>query len=123
MVIFIDDILIYFVTQKEHKDHLKIVLPVLQEKKLFAKLSKCDSWMTKVKFLGHFISKWGVEGDLSKVEIVINWERPKNNQTHSKGSSVPLGFRVWAKFYRVEGKINHRLLDPNKPYEFFCDAS
>ena len=40
MVVFINDILIYSKTEEEHAEHLKIVLQVLKEKKLFAKLSK-----------------------------------------------------------------------------------
>ncbi|XP_050918531.1 uncharacterized mitochondrial protein AtMg00860-like [Lathyrus oleraceus] len=57
---------------------MRIVLPVLQEKQLFAKLSKCEFWMNEVRFLRYVISKGGVSVDPSKVEAVINWKRPKN---------------------------------------------
>jgi hypothetical protein len=41
--VFIDDIFVYSKTQlEEHAEHLRIVLKTLQEKKLYAKLSKCD---------------------------------------------------------------------------------
>ncbi|XP_050890368.1 uncharacterized protein LOC127095768 [Lathyrus oleraceus] len=78
VVIFIDDILIYSRTPQEHGGHLRIVLSVLQEKRLFAKLSKCEFWKNEVNFLGHVISQGGVSVDPSKVEAVINWEIPKN---------------------------------------------
>jgi hypothetical protein len=42
VVVFIDDILVYFATHKDHEEHLKTVLSILREKKLFAKLKKCD---------------------------------------------------------------------------------
>ena len=42
VVIFIDDILIYSRTQKEHVEHPRLVLGVLREKQLYAKLSKCE---------------------------------------------------------------------------------
>ncbi|XP_016192581.1 uncharacterized protein LOC107633473 [Arachis ipaensis] len=40
-------------TVKEHDEHLRIVLQILKERKLYAKLSKCEFWKEKVKFLGH----------------------------------------------------------------------
>jgi hypothetical protein len=57
---------------------LKTVLNVLRKKQLFAKLKKCEFWMEKVSFLGHVISKDGIVVDPSKVEAVVNWERPTN---------------------------------------------
>ena len=42
---FIDDILIYSKSRKEHEEHLRIVLEVLREKKLYAKFSKCEFWL------------------------------------------------------------------------------
>ena len=42
VVVFIDYILVYSKDAQEHEQHLKIVLQTLREKKLYAKLSKCD---------------------------------------------------------------------------------
>ena len=48
----IDDILIYSKSRKEHEEHLKIVLEMLREKRLYAKFSKCEFWLDSVSFLG-----------------------------------------------------------------------
>jgi hypothetical protein len=42
IVVFIDDILIYSQNEKEHEEHLKMVLQRLWEHQLYAKLSKCE---------------------------------------------------------------------------------
>ena len=56
VVVFIDDILVYSKDAQEHEQHLRLVLQILREKKLFAKLSKCDFWLKEVSFLGYIVS-------------------------------------------------------------------
>jgi hypothetical protein len=41
VIVFLDDILIYSKLKEEHEKHLKMVLQVLKEHQLYAKLSKC----------------------------------------------------------------------------------
>jgi len=65
-------------TQEEHSKQLRLVLGVLREKQLYAKLSKCEFWMDEVQFLGHVISAQGIAVDPTKVKIVIKWESPKS---------------------------------------------
>ena len=48
MVVFIDDIFIYSKSEKEHEEHLKIVLQALQEHQLYAKFSKHDFFKDKI---------------------------------------------------------------------------
>ncbi|XP_058211690.1 uncharacterized mitochondrial protein AtMg00860-like [Rhododendron vialii] len=78
VVVFVDDILIYSPTEEEHQSHLTIVLELLREHQLYAKLSKCEFWLSEVKFLGHVVSKGGVSVDPGKIESIMNWQRPKN---------------------------------------------
>ena len=56
VVVFIDDILVYSKNEEEHKEHLRLVLGKLREHQLYAKFSKCEFWLKKVRFLGHVIS-------------------------------------------------------------------
>ena len=46
VLIFVDDILIYFKKQEENKEHLRIVLEMLRKHQLYAKFSKCDFFKT-----------------------------------------------------------------------------
>ncbi|GJZ50909.1 putative nucleotidyltransferase, ribonuclease H [Tanacetum coccineum] len=63
-------------TREEHEDHLRIVLEILHQKKLYAKFSKCDFWLGQVAFLGHIVSADGITMDPSKVEAITKWPRP-----------------------------------------------
>jgi hypothetical protein len=73
VLVFIDDILIYSKNEREHVEHLRIVLQSLRDHKLYAKFSKCEFWLDSLKFLGHNISKEGISVDHSKVQEVMDW--------------------------------------------------
>ncbi|KAD4385967.1 hypothetical protein E3N88_26136 [Mikania micrantha] len=76
VIVFIDDILVYSKSKKEHEEHLRAVLEILRQKKLYAKFSKCDFWLDKVAFLGHVISAEGIMMDLKQVEAITKWPTP-----------------------------------------------
>ena len=78
VVVFVDDILIYYETEEDHEDHLRVVLQNLRDHQLYAKFSKCEFWLTEVRFLGHVVSASSVSVDPEKVEAVMSWERPKS---------------------------------------------
>jgi Reverse transcriptase (RNA-dependent DNA polymerase) len=42
IMVYIDDILIFSRTEEDHFRHVKLILARLRQRKLFAKLSKCD---------------------------------------------------------------------------------
>ena len=57
---------------------MRSVLHLLRDHQLYTKFSKCEFWLTEVRFLGHMVSVSGVSVDLEKVEVVMSWERPKS---------------------------------------------
>jgi len=78
VVVLIDDILVYSKSGEKHAEHLRVVLQVLREKRLFAMLSKCEFWLREVSFLGHVNSKGGIAVDPTKVDAVMQWKSPKS---------------------------------------------
>ena len=69
VVVFIDDILVCFKSEKEHK----IVLQILQQEELYAKLRKCKFWLENLAFLGHIVLREGTSVDPSKIQVVKDW--------------------------------------------------
>ena len=78
VIVFIDDILIYSRSEKDHIQHLRELLGLLRKEKLYAKFSKCAFWLREVQFLGHVINKDGISVDPKKVKAVMQWNRPTN---------------------------------------------
>ena len=59
--------------------HLRIVLQLLRDHQLYAKFSKCEFWLTEVRFLGHVVSVSRVSVDPEKVEAMMSRERSNVN--------------------------------------------
>ncbi|KAJ0627217.1 putative nucleotidyltransferase, Ribonuclease H [Helianthus annuus] len=76
VIVFIDDILVYSKSKEEHEYHLRTVLEILRQKKLYAKFSKCEFWLDQVAFLGHVVSAEGISMDPAKVEAITKWPTP-----------------------------------------------
>ena len=76
VVVFIGDILVFSKTEREHAEHLRLVLQKLREHKLHAKRSKCEFWLKEVSFQGHVVSNGGIAVDPSKVKDVLDWKPP-----------------------------------------------
>jgi hypothetical protein len=78
VIVFLDDILVYSKSKEEHEKHLRMVLQVLREHKLYAKLSKCIFYQKKIHYLGNIISIAGIEVDPENIEVIRGWPTPKN---------------------------------------------
>ncbi|GJV09979.1 putative reverse transcriptase domain-containing protein [Tanacetum coccineum] len=77
VIVFIDDILIYSKSKKEHEGHLRQILKLLKKEELYAKFSKCEFWIPRVQFLGHVIDCQGIHVDPAKIESIKDWASPK----------------------------------------------
>nr|GEY98122.1 hypothetical protein [Tanacetum cinerariifolium] len=71
VIVFIDDILIYSKSEKEHEGYLNFILKMLKEEELVAKFSKCEFWLSKVQFLGHVIDSKGIHGEKAEAAFQL----------------------------------------------------
>ena len=92
-IVYLDDILIYSKSRKEHTQHVRMVLERLRKHKLYVNLKKCEFDTTEVGFVGFIVRPDGVAMEPSRVDAVRGWEEPKTRRE----LQVFLGF---ANFYR-----------------------
>ena len=118
VVVFIDDILVYSKDRESHDTHLRVVSEILRKEQLYAKLSKCEFWLTEVSFLGHIVSKEGIRVDPKKIEVVVEWKPPKN-VTEIRSFLGPVGYyRRFVKGFSMIAALMTRLLQKNVKYEW-----
>jgi len=78
VVVYLDNILIFTKTKKEHAQAVQQVLQILKENKLFLRLEKCKFYKQQIEYLGLVISKNKVSMDPVKVAGVQEWPTPEN---------------------------------------------
>jgi transposase InsO family protein len=74
---YLDDILIYSKSFKEHLKHIELVLKALIEENVKLKLSKCSFGEKQVKYLGHCISKNQIKPLSDNIKAIIEFPTPK----------------------------------------------
>ena len=67
---YLDDVLIFLKTLKEHVKYVTKVLEKLEEKELLVKLSKYEFYKLKITFLGFVISENQIVMDPKKVKVI-----------------------------------------------------
>nr|GEV03631.1 hypothetical protein [Tanacetum cinerariifolium] len=91
--------------EKEHEEHLKEILELLKNEKLYAKFSKCEFWIPNVQFLGHVIDRRGIHKG-----IKFDWGKKEENA-----------------FQLIKQKLYSSLIlalpKGRKDFVVYCDAS
>ena len=77
-LVYLDDIIIFSKTEEEHLEHLRKVMKLLRDNKLYVNPEKCSFFMDEVNYLGHIVSKDGLRADPKKTQVVRNWPEPKD---------------------------------------------
>jgi len=75
-LIYLDDILIFSKNFEDQIHRVKAVLEKIRQSGLKLSLSKCNFFLSEVKYLGHVISADGLKADPDKIEVVKNWPVP-----------------------------------------------
>ena len=97
--VYMDDLLVYSKTAKEHLDHLKFVLDTLKMNGIFLNAKKCEFNKSEVRFLGHLVSRKGVRPDPAKVSVMKDWPKPEDRQEMYRFLGFANYFRQFIRDY------------------------
>lgn len=101
VLVFLDDLIVFSSTLEEHETRLIHVLQRLREYGLKLSPDKCRFFQMSVRYLGHIVSREGVETDPEKVESIV--------ATTTKLDRTPVIPRV----YQLLPEVCERLLKNN----------
>jgi len=76
-VIYLDDVLIFGKTIKEHNERLEEVLKQFRVSGMKLSPHKCNFLKSEVRYLGHIISNEGIATDPAKIKSITEWPVPK----------------------------------------------
>ncbi|GJR29639.1 putative reverse transcriptase domain-containing protein [Tanacetum coccineum] len=124
VIVFIDDILIYSKSKKEHEEHLRQILKLLKKEELYAKFSKCEFWISRVQFLGHVIDCRGIHVDPAKIESIKDWASPKTPTEIRQFLGLAGYYRRFIEgFSKIANAPILALPEGSEDFIAYCDAS
>ena len=75
---YLDDIIIYSRSEREHLEHLEEIFTRLRAAGLKLKLDKCCFFKKDIQYLGHLISADGIQPLPEKLESIAKMPAPRN---------------------------------------------
>ena len=80
MEVYIDDMLVKFVKEEPHVNHLAEALQVLKDYKMKLNPTKCAFRVSVRKFLGFIVNMREIEANPNKIRAVLDMQSPSNTK-------------------------------------------
>ena len=77
-LVYLDDILIFSESFEQQIERIKVIFNKIEQAGLKLAPSKCNFFLEKVSFLGHIVSKDGLQTDPEKIKALKDWPLPSN---------------------------------------------
>ena len=78
IIAYLNDIIIYSNSKKEHFQYVKQVLQRLADKKMLVTIKKYEFYTTKTEFYRFIIELGKLSIDLKKIKVIVNWQELSN---------------------------------------------
>ena len=96
---------------------MRIIFDIIQKSELKLQPNKCHFGKTSLQFLGHVISKNGIQPDPTKISAIQNFPKP-NNLTVLRGFfGLASYYRRFVKDFAKIATPLHHLMKKDQPFE------
>ena len=73
VIIYLNDILIYFKNDEKHSQHVKLIVKALRTNDFYVKSSKCVFYQKRIEFCDHIIDNEEIRMNETKLKIIRDW--------------------------------------------------
>lgn len=124
-MVYLDDVLIYSPTFEDHLFNLREVFTRIQAAGLRLNPTKCHLARDHVVFLGHVVSRHGLQPDPRNTDKVKNWPRPQNPTEVRAFVGLCSYYRRFVRDFAQRAAPLHRLTCKDTPFLWTteCDAA
>jgi hypothetical protein len=116
VVVYFDDILVFSQSLEDHAIHLREVLQILRNERLYANMEKCTFVVDKLVFLGFVVSSKGVQVDEAKIDAIKTWPQPTNLLQVRSFLGLARFYRRFVKDFSTIASPLHALSKKNAPF-------
>src|ERR1043166_3350277 len=116
--VYLDDIIIYSKTLKEHRQHLRKVLFKIRQHQLKLKPEKCEWIKTELKFVGHILNREGILPDPENIRKIQEASPPTNVSEVRRFIGMSSYYRNFIQDYSMIVRPLHDLTKKGVPFEW-----
>ena len=117
-LIYLDDIIVFSSTFKEHLVRLSGVFQALNDAGLQLKPSKCHFALREVRYLGHVVSQAGIKPDDDKVKAISTYPIPRTTKELKQFLGLTNYYRRFIKDYAHIAEPLHKVQGKSKSLQW-----
>lgn len=121
-LVYMDDVIIYSKSFDEHLKHLQSVFHALHNANLLLKLEKCKFGLSSIPYLGHIISKDGIQPNPKNVEAIVKFPIPKNVEEIRRFLGLANHYRKFVHNFSMIAFPLSSLYQGNTPFVWSADC-